>query len=91
MSNGSETDLVAEVFNISHEGVACVLRAVVGDNPIGYTKTAHQSFEELDGSLCCDLPHFFHFWPLYELVDCNVQVLKAPDSAGERAQYVEPP
>ena len=49
VSNGSETDLVVEVLNILHEGVACELRAVVGDNPIGYTKTAHQSFEELDG------------------------------------------
>ena len=36
------------------------------------------------------LPHWFHFRPLCELVDCNIQVLKAPDSAGEGAQYVEP-
>ena len=49
VSNGSETDLVAEVLNILHEGVACELRAVVGDNPIGYTKTSQESFEELDG------------------------------------------
>ena len=44
VSNGSETDLATEVLHILHEGVACELRAVVGDNPIGYTKTAHQSF-----------------------------------------------
>ena len=49
MSNRSDADLGAEVLNVLHKGVACELRAVVGDNPIGYTKTAHQSFEELDG------------------------------------------
>ena len=41
--------------------------------------------------LRCHLPHCFHLRQLCELVDCNVQVLKAPDITGERAQYVEPP
>ena len=49
VSNGSETDLAVEVLNILHEGVAYELRAIVGDDPIGYTKMAHQSSEELDG------------------------------------------
>ena len=32
-----------------------------------------------------------HPRPLCELVDCNVQVLKAPDSSGKGAEDVEPP
>ena len=47
--HGSEIDLAAEVLGVLHEGAACKLRAVIGDDPVGYTKTAHQSFEELDG------------------------------------------
>src|SRR4051812_23194311 len=91
MSDGNETDLAAEVLSILHEGAACELRTVVSDDPVGYTVTAHEPLEELDGRLSCDLPHRLHFWPLCELVDGHVQVLKAPDSAGEGAQYVEPP
>ena len=49
VSNGSETDFAAEVLDILHEGAACELGAVVGDNPVRYAKTAHQSLEELDG------------------------------------------
>ena len=49
VSNGSETDFAAEVLNILHEGAACELCAVVGDDPVGYTKTAYQSLEELGG------------------------------------------
>ena len=91
VSDGSKTDSAAEVLDILHEGAACELCAVVVDDPVGYTKMAHYSLEELDGRLSCDLPHCLHLRPLCELVDCNVQVLEAPDSAGERAQYVEPP
>ena len=32
-----------------------------------------------------------HFRPLCELVDGDVQVLKAPDSSGKRAEDIEPP
>ena len=41
VSNGSETDFAAEVLDILHEGAACELCADVGDDPVGYTKTAH--------------------------------------------------
>ena len=36
-------------------------------------------------------PNVRHLRPLCELVDCTIQVLKAPDSTGEGPQYVEPP
>ena len=45
----SETDLAAEVLDVLHEGEACELRAVVGDDSVWHTKMADQSFEELDG------------------------------------------
>ena len=48
MSNGSEANFAAEVLNVLHEGVARELRAIVGDDPVGYTKTAHYSLEELE-------------------------------------------
>ena len=47
--HGSKTDLAAEVLNVLHEGVACELRAVGGDNSAWHTKAADQSLEELDG------------------------------------------
>ena len=49
MCHGSKTDLAAEVLDVLHEGVACELHAVVGDDSVWHTKTADQSFEELDG------------------------------------------
>ena len=91
MSNRSEEDLGAKILDILYEGAARNLRAVVVDDPVRNPETANNRTEELDCLLCCDLPHCFHFWPLCELVDCNVQVLKAPNNTGERAQYVKPP
>ena len=41
VSNGSETDFAAEVLGILHEGAACKLGVVVGDNPVRYAKTAY--------------------------------------------------
>ena len=46
--HGSKTDLATEVLNVLHEGVACELRAVVGDDSVWHTKTADQSLEKLD-------------------------------------------
>src|SRR4051812_5606971 len=36
----TDTDLAAEVLNVLHEGVACELRAVVGDDSVWHTKMA---------------------------------------------------
>ena len=38
--HGSKTDLAAEVLNVLHEGAACELRAVVGDDSVWHTKMA---------------------------------------------------
>src|SRR6187399_2020846 len=91
VSNRSETDLGAKVLDVLHEGATSELCAVVGDDPVRDSETANNRPEEPDRRLCCHLSHWFHFWPLCELVDCNVQVLKAPDSTGERAEDIEPP
>ena len=41
-------DLASEGKNILHEGAACELGAVVGDDPGRDPEAAHQSFQELD-------------------------------------------
>ena len=83
--------LRSKVSTICFEEIASELRTIVGDDPVRDPETANNRPKELDGWLCCHLPHCFHLWPLCELADRNVQVLKAPDSTGEGAQYVEPP
>src|SRR4051812_40326171 len=90
VSNRSEADLGAKILDVLHEGAARELRTVVGDDPIRDPEAANNQPEELDYLLCCHLPHCFHFRPLCELVDRNVQVLKAPDCSGEGAEDVEP-
>ena len=47
MSNRSKIDLAVKVLDILHEGVARELCAVVGDDPVGYSKMANYSFELL--------------------------------------------
>jgi hypothetical protein len=49
VGNRSKTNLAAKVLDILHEGAARELCAVVGDDPVWYTKAANYSFEELDG------------------------------------------
>jgi hypothetical protein len=41
VSNRSETDFAAKVLDILQEGVARELCAVIGDDPVGYTKAAN--------------------------------------------------
>ena len=38
MCHGSKIDLAAEILNVLHEGVACELRAIVGDDSVGTPK-----------------------------------------------------
>ena len=44
-------------MNVLHEGAACELGAIVGDDSGGYPKAAHQSFQELDSRLSSHLSH----------------------------------
>ena len=46
--HASKTDLAAKVLDVLHEGVACELCAIVGDDSIWHTKTVDQSLEKLD-------------------------------------------
>ena len=48
MSNRSEGDLASKVLDVLHEGMARELGATVSDYPGGHSKSAHQSFHELD-------------------------------------------
>src|SRR4051812_5828966 len=91
VSNRSEADLGAKILDVLHEGVACELRTVVGDDPVRDPEAANNRPEEFDRGLGRHLPHWFYFRPLCELVDCDVQVLKAPDNSGEGAEDIEPP
>jgi hypothetical protein len=48
MSNRGITDIISKFLAICCEGMAHELGAVIGNDPVGYTKTGNQSFEELD-------------------------------------------
>jgi hypothetical protein len=49
VSNRCKTDFAAKVLDISHEGAARELCAIVGDDFVRNPETANKSFEELDG------------------------------------------
>ena len=67
------------------------MRAIVGDDAVGHTETADQTLDELHRRPCRDVPDCFHFCPLSEFVDGDIEVAIAPDSPWKRSQDVEPP
>ena len=75
---------------ICFEEIASELRAVVGDDAVGDPETAHEALDELDRGTGWDGADDFHFRPLGELVDGDVEVAVAPRRSRERAQDVQP-
>ena len=49
MRDKGKIDLASKGLSVLHEGVDCELCIIVGDDPFGYSKTANDSLEELDG------------------------------------------
>ena len=72
-------------MNILHEGAACELGAVVGDDAVGDPEAAHETLDELDCGAGWDSADGFHFRPLGELVDGDVEVAVAPRRSRKRA------
>ena len=89
MSDGGIADLRAEVGTVGLEQPAGELRAIVGDDAVGYAEAANQTLDEFHRRSCRDVPDWFHFRRLGELVDGDVEVAVAPDSSWERSQDVE--
>ena len=52
--------------------MACKLGAVLCDDLVRDSETAHQASDKLDGGLRRDLPDRFHFRPLGEFVDGDI-------------------
>ena len=67
------------------------MRTIVGDDAIRHPKPAHEALDELDYRTSWDGADSFHFHPLGELVNGDVEVAIAPWRPGKRAQNVQPP
>ena len=67
------------------------MRAVICDDAVGNPKAAHETLDELDCEASWDGANCFHFRPLGELVDGDVEVAVAPRRSKEWAQNVQPP
>ena len=90
MSYRGEANLGAKGFTIGPEETAGELRAVVGDDTIGYFKTADDASDELDSSTGWDGAHRFHFCPLGEFVNSHEKEAVAPLRPREGSQDVQP-
>ena len=74
----SVANLRSKVSTVGFEEVTGELRAVVGDDAVGEHETAHEALDELDRGAGWDGADGFHFRPLCELVDGDVEVAVAP-------------
>ena len=90
MRHRSVADLRSKVSTVCFEDVTSELRAVVGDDAVGYPEAAHETLGEFDRGTSWDGAGGFHFRPLGELVDGDVEVAVAPRRSRERTQDVEP-
>ena len=59
-----ETELGTKGFAVGPKETASKLRAVDGDDAIGYSKTADDASDELDSCPGWNGAHRFHFCPL---------------------------
>ena len=87
----SVADLRSKVSTVGFEEVTSKLRAVICDDAVGDPEAAHEALDELDSRAGWDGADGFHFRPLGELVDGDVEVAVAPRRSRERAQDIHPP
>ena len=71
--------------------VGCKVRAVVGDDAVGNPEAAHETLDELDCGASWDSADGFHFCPLGEFVDGDVEVAVTSRRSREWAQDIQPP
>ena len=74
----SVADLRSKVSTVWFEEVTGELRAIVGDDAVGDPETAHEALDELNRRTSWDGADGFHFRPLGELVNGDVEVAVAP-------------
>ena len=84
----SVADLRSKVSTVGFEEVASKLRTVICDDAVGDPEAAHEALDELDSRAGWDGMDGFHFHPLGELVDGDVEVSVAPRCSRERAQDI---
>ena len=80
MVHRSVADLRSKVITVGFEEIASELRAVVGDDAVGDPETAHEALDELNRGTSWDGADGFHFHPLGELVDGDVEAAIAPEA-----------
>ena len=61
------------------------MRTVVGDDAVRHPKSAHETLDELDRRTSWDGANGFHFRPLGELVDGDVEIAVASWRPRERS------
>lgn len=81
----SVADLRSKVSTVGFEEVASKLRTVIYDDAAGDPDAAHEALDELDGRAGWDGTDGFHFRPLDELVDGDIEVTVAPRRPRESA------
>ena len=86
-----EAQLDAHFFAETEKGLTRELGAVVGDDPVGHSKSEHDPLDELDGGLSRLLWYWHHFYPLAELVDGDEEVLMSSDRPWYLSHNVQPP
>ena len=87
----SVANLFSKVSTVGFKEVPSKLRVVICDDAVGDPEAAHEALDELDGRASWDGTDGFHFRPLGELVDGDIEVSVAPSRPRERSQDVQPP
>ena len=87
----SIADLRSKVSTVYFEEVTGELQAVVGDDAVEDPETAHEALDEFNRRTGWDGADSFHFRPLGELVNGDVEVAVAPWRSREWAQDIQPP
>ena len=86
----SIADLCSKVSIVYFEEVTGELRAIVGDDAVGDPEMAHKALDEFNRGTDWDGADNFHFRPLGELVDGDIEVAVAPGHSREWAQDIQP-
>ena len=80
----------SKVSTICFEEVARELRAIVSDDTVGDPEAAHEALDELDSTAGWNGSDGFHFCPLGELVDGDVEITVAPCARGNGPRMSSP-
>ena len=85
MRHRSVANLRSKVSAVGFEEVTSELQAVIYDDAVGNPEMAHEALDKLNCRPSWDGADGFHFCPLGELVDDDVEVAVAPWRPREQA------